>query len=269
VPYVRGRERSRDMESIYNEVLELKNQGYGEVMLLGQNVNSYGDSGNNFADLIKKVSQAGIPRIRFMTSHPKDLSDELIECFANIGNLCPSIHLPVQSGSDNILALMNRKYTREHYLSLIQKLRAVNPDIYISTDIIVGFPNETEQDFEATLALAGEVRFDSAFTFMYSKRSGTKAAEMENQVPVEIKKQRIAKLIEIQNQITMEKNSQQVCKTLSVLVEKQSKRSEKQVCGRSPDNRMVNFFGTPDLIGKTVDVKITKANKTTLFGEMI
>lgn len=269
VPYVRGRERNRNPDLIYNEILDLKNQGYGEVMLLGQNVNSYGkDTDNNFARLIKKISQTDIPRIRFMTSHPKDLSDELIDCFGDIHNLCPSIHLPVQSGSDNILDSMNRKYTRAHYLDLIKKLRTINPEIYISTDIIVGFPGETEEDFEDTLSLVKEIRFDSAFTFIYSRRSGTKAAEMENQVPLDIKKKRIAELIELQNQITMEKNSQQMGKTLGVLVEKQSKRSENQVCGRSMDNRMVNFSGQSDLIGKTVNVKITKANKTTLLGEI-
>ncbi len=270
VPYVRGRERSRELSAIVDEVKKLKDEGYGEVMLLGQNVNSYGrELGITFTHLLYEVAKTGFPRIRFMTSHPKDLTDSLISAFGEIKTLCPSIHLPVQSGSDRILNLMNRKYDTKHYKRLTQKLRETVPHITISTDIIVGFPGETEEDFEDTLRLVKEVGFDSAYTFVYSKRSGTKAAEMEGQIDEEVKKERIVRLISLQNEITYEKNKAQVGCTRRVLVESKSRRNEGEMCGRCEDNRMVNFAGDEHLIGKIFDIHIERANKTTLSGRIV
>ncbi|HOJ47073.1 MAG TPA: tRNA (N6-isopentenyl adenosine(37)-C2)-methylthiotransferase MiaB, partial [Bacillota bacterium] len=225
VPYTRGREKSRTPENIISEVRELAQNGYKEVTLLGQNVNSYGkDLGLDFAALLEKVHEVeGIERIRFTTSHPKDLSDRLIAAFKNLPKLCEHLHLPVQAGSDRILKKMNRRYTREQYLELVAKLRDAVPGIALTTDIIVGFPGETEEDFLQTLDIVEKVRYDSAFTFIYSPRKGTPAAEMPDQVDEEVKKERIYRLIDLQNRISGEINQEIVGSTVEVLVEGTSK----------------------------------------------
>jgi len=273
VPYVRGRERSRSKKDIINEILALKDEGYKEVTLLGQNVNSYGNDlndGSSFAKLLSEIDEkTGIDRLRFMTSHPKDLSDDLIYAIRDVKSVCNHLHLPIQSGSNRILGLMNRKYTREDYLMLIDKLRLINPDIALSTDIIVGFPSETEEDFNETLDLVKEVRFDSAFMFKYSKRTGTAAAAMPNQVPMADKTARINALVELQKQLCFESNLKDVGKIFKVLVENTSARDDTHFCGRSKTNKMVNFFSDKDLIGKIADVSITQAKRTTLFGKLI
>ena len=244
VPYVRGRERSREPEKIVDEVLHIQKEGYNEVLLLGQNVNSYGrglETPATFSDLLKRISDTGIGRIRFMTSHPKDISDELITTMAERTNICKQIHLPVQSGSNRILKLMNRGYTTEHYMGIVEKLHAQMPEIAVSTDIIVGFPGETQQDFEETLQLLKVVRFDSAFTFMYSLRSGTRAAGMPGHLTEEEKSRRLTELIEIQDAITYEKNRAYMGKIQSVLVEGESKRNAGDVCGAR-----IRASGTPE-----------------------
>lgn len=269
VPYVRGRERSRSAEDVMREVSGLTAQGYREVMLLGQNVNSY-DGGINFARLLKRIcGETDIPRIRFMTSHPKDLSDELIEVIAAYPQICRHIHLPVQSGSSRVLRKMNRKYTREAYIALAEKIRERIPGIAITTDIIVGFPGETDVDFGDTLSLVKRLRFDSAFTFVYSPRSGTQAAEMPDQVDEALRTERIMELVALQNKITEERNREYEGKTTQVLVEGISTRNPGHVCGRTSTSKMVNFEGGADLIGHFVDVKITRGKKTTLFGTLV
>ncbi len=270
VPFVRGRERSRNAEDIVCEVSALAAEGYQEVMLLGQNVNSY-DGGNTvrFPTLLQMICrQTPIRRIRFMTSHPKDLSDDLIAVIADNPQICKHIHLPVQSGSTRILQEMNRKYSREQYLTLVDKIRAVMPDIVLTTDIIVGFPGETERDFEDTLDLVENVQFDSAFTFVYSPRTGTKAASLPNPIPPELQRERIMRLIELQNGITEQCNKRYEGRVEHVLVEGISTRSAEDVCGRTDGGKMVNFRGVADQIGSFCDVRITKAKRTTLFGEL-
>lgn len=269
VPYVRGRERSRNAEEIIREIAELSPHGYREVMLLGQNVNSY-DGGIGFPQLLTRIcEETDIPRIRFMTSHPKDLSDELISVIGRYPQICRHIHLPVQSGSSRILREMNRNYTREAYIGLVEKIRKNIPGIAITTDIIVGFPGETEADFADTLSLVREIRFDSAFTFVYSPRSGTRAAEMPDQIGEEIQSKRIIELVALQNEITEQRNREYVGKTLEVLVEGISTRDSGHMCGRTSTSKMVNFPGPPSLTGEFADIKITQGKKTTLFGEMI
>ncbi len=269
VPYVRGVERSRSPENIVDEIQTLIEQGVREVTLLGQNVNSYGREQNiNFSYLLDMICRdTKIERIRFMTSHPKDLSDELISVMVRWPQICKHIHLPVQSGSTRILDLMNRKYTREDYLLLIRKLRNAIPEIAITTDIIIGFPGETEDDFAQTLSLVESVRFESAFTFVYSKRSGTLAASMDNQVPPKVKKERIMRLVALQNRITEEVNKSYEGTLQAVLVESVSTRNKKHVAGRTESGKTVNFPGNPDMIGNFIDVRITQGKKTTLFGE--
>ncbi|MEZ4357676.1 MAG: tRNA (N6-isopentenyl adenosine(37)-C2)-methylthiotransferase MiaB [Eubacteriales bacterium] len=273
VPYVRGRERSRKEKDIINEIAGLKEAGYKEVTLLGQNVNSYGNDlndGSSFAKLLAEIDEnTGIDRLRFMTSHPKDLSDELIYAIRDVKSVCNYMHLPIQSGSDRILGLMNRKYTRGDYLRLIEKLRKANPSIALSTDIIVGFPSETEEDFKDTLNLVKEVGFDSAFMFKYSKRTGTKAANMPKQVSMGDKTLRINALVELQKQLCFKSNLKDVGRVFKVLVENTSVRDDTHFCGRSDTNKMVNFFSDKDLIGKIVDVEITQAKRTTLFGKLV
>lgn len=273
VPYVRGREKSRTPEAIINEVKSLKEEGYKEVMLLGQNVNSYGKGlaqKTTFPELLKRVAEeTGIERIRFMTSHPKDASDELISVMAAHDNICKQLHLPVQSGSSDVLHAMNRKYTREHYISIIDKARRAMPGIGITTDVIVGFPGESEEDFNSTLSLMEQVRYDAAYTFVYSVRTGTKAATMPGQISEKEKQRRIVKLVELQNEITFEKNKECEGGVFTVLVESKSLKDDSCVCGRTDTGRMVNFIGDASLIGKLVDVKITEAKRTTLFGKMI
>ncbi len=269
VPYVRGRERSREPEAILAECVRLQDEGAQEIMLLGQNVNSYRGGGAAFAELLYRVDRLGIPRIRFMTSHPKDCSDELICAFGELKHLMPQLHLPVQAGSDEILRRMNRRYTREHYMELVRKLRAVCPQIGLTSDIIVGFPGETLAQFEETLSLVREVRFDAAYTFIYSPRKGTRAAEYPDDTPYEVKSERIQRLIDLQQAISLETLEAQVGKRETVLVEAVSTRDERSVGGRTPRGHMVNFPGGSELIGRFVDVEITSAGRNTLRGSML
>ncbi len=273
VPYTRGREKSREPKNIIKEIQQLAKKGYKEVTLLGQNVNSYGKTLNydySFAKLLEEINKInGIERIRFMTSHPKDLSDELIEAMASLDKVCEHLHLPVQSGSNKILKAMNRKYTREEYLLLIDKIREAIPDISISTDIIVGFPGETEEDFEDTLDLVKQVRYDSAFTFLYSIREGTIAANMPNQVPDEIKHERFQKLLDTMYPIFYEKNLKYKDKVVEVLVEEVSKNDPNMLTGRTRTGKLVHFKGNKELIGKLVNVKINKVKTFTLEGFLV
>ena len=274
VPYTRGRERSRRPEDILKEICALSNDGVKEVMLLGQNVNSYRGQGNDgewdFADLVRAVNDIdGIERIRFMTSHPKDLSDKLIDCFRDCSKLCHYFHLPVQSGSSEVLKRMNRKYDRDRYLDLVRKLREVDPDMAISTDIIVGFPGETEEQFEDTLKLCREVGYDSAFTFLYSIRKGTPAAVMDDQIPEEIKHERFNRLCDEINSTSAIKNAAYVGRVLDVLCDGPSKRNSRSLSGRTDTFKLVNFKGDSDLQGKIVKVRITSSNTFSLEGELL
>lgn len=274
VPYVRGREWSRPAGDILMEVRGLVEQGYREVMLLGQNVNSYGKKGGeismDFADLLEQIAAGtGISRIRFMTSHPKDISKKLLEKIAGHENICKQLHLPVQSGSSRVLMRMNRGYTREEYLRLVETAREIVPGIALTTDIIVGFPGESEEDYAQTLSLVREVGYDAAFTFVYSPRKGTKAAEFPEQVPEQIKQQRIVRLIELQSELTYESNLRYVGKKELILVEDVSKKDEQSICGRTDSGKMVNFKGPKEKIGSFVPVEILEAKRTTLLGRML
>ena len=269
VPYVRGREKSRPMDLIVQEVDTLVAQGYREVTLLGQNVNSYGkDCGTSFAALLRRLEQTGIDRIRFMTSHPKDLTDELIDTMVDCAHVCKHIHLPVQSGSNHILQQMNRHYDAEHYLALVQKLRVAMPQIGITTDLIAGFPGETQQDHADTLALLNQVQFDAAFMFAFSPRMGTPAAKMPDAVPEEVKKQRLQEIIDLQQSITQRVQRQMVGQVQRVLVEHASKRNPAHMTGKNERNRSVNFAGPHTLAGQIVSVKIVRANVNSLFGQL-
>ena len=273
VPYTRGRERSRAPEPVLEEIRCLAEAGTKEIMLLGQNVNSYAGVDQNgvkwsFARLLREVDRIpGIERIRFMTSHPRDLSDELIQCFAELKHLCRQIHLPVQAGSDKVLKEMNRHYDSAHYLELIEKLRAACPEISISTDIIVGFPGETDEDFMSTIELVNKVRYDSAFTFIYSVRKGTPAEKYTNQVPEETKHARFNRLVDAIHKIQEEKAADYQDAVLDVLVEGYSKTDKTMLTGRTESNKTVDFSGDPSLIGKIVSVRITKAQTFSLYGE--
>lgn len=271
VPYTRGRERSRHPEDILKEVRNLVADGVKEIMLLGQNVNSYkGADGVDFADLIYMLNEVeGLERIRFMTPHPKDLSDKLIQAYVDCDKLCKNIHLPVQSGSSRVLKEMNRRYTREQYLELVRKLREAVPHITISTDIIVGFPGETEEDFEETLNLVRTVRYDSAFTFLYSIRKGTPAEKYENQVPEEVKHERFNRLVDLVNTISAEKNALYKGTVQQVLVEGSSARNSKTLAGRTDGFKLVNFPGSKDMIGKTIDIEITEGKTFSLEGKVV
>ena len=272
VPYVRGRERSRASARIIEEARQLKEEGVKEIMLLGQNVNSYGldvEGELSFAQLLAKLDEVGIERIRFMTSHPKDISDELIDVIAKSKHICHALHLPVQHGSSRVLASMNRKYTREQYLARVAEIRAKIPDMSLTTDLIVGYPGETEEEFEETCSLVGEVGYDSAFTFIYSPRIGTRAADMPDQIPEEVSSRRIQKLIAIQKENTRRNYAGYIGQVHSVLVEEASKRDEHQMAGKDEYNITVNFPGIKDLIGRIVRVRITSAGESTLRGEMI
>ena len=274
VPYTRGRERSRCPEDILAEIKRLADDGVREVMLLGQNVNSYKGQGKDglwdFSDLVRAVNDIdGIERIRFMTSHPKDLSDKLIDCFRDCSKLCHYFHLPVQAGSDDVLKRMNRRYDRARYLELVRKLREVDPDMAISTDIIVGFPGETEEDFQDTLDLCDEVGYDSAFTFLYSKRKGTPAAVAEDQIPDEIKHERFNRLCESINSVSQAKNAAYVGRTVTVLCDGPSRRNSHKLSGRTDTFKLVNFTGDPELQGKLVKVRITSSNTFSLEGELV
>lgn len=269
VPYTRGREKSRRPEDILREVRNLTADGVREVTLLGQNVNSYRGGDWNFADLIHALDEIpGLDRIRFMTSHPKDLSDRLIASFAQCASLCHYIHLPVQAGSSRTLERMNRRYTREKYLDLVHRLRDAVPDITISTDIIVGFPGETEEDFEETLSLAEEVRYDSAFTFLYSKRKGTPAAEFPDQISEEDKHRRFDRLVACMNAISEEKNAAYAGRVEQVLVDGVSKKDSRVLNGRTDGFKLVDFPGDPSLIGKIVPVRITEGKTFSLRGAL-
>ncbi|NLX69366.1 MAG: tRNA (N6-isopentenyl adenosine(37)-C2)-methylthiotransferase MiaB [Clostridiales bacterium] len=273
VPYVRGRERSRASRDILDEIRELADKGCKEVTLLGQNVNSYGkDLGNGylFPDLLRDVNRIeNIERIRFVTSHPKDLSPDLIDAMTECEKVCEHIHLPLQAGSNEILRKMNRQYTREDYLKLVDRLRQRIPDIAISTDLIVGFPGETEEDFQDTLDMVEKIQYDSAFTFIYSPRRGTPAARMQEQLDEDVKKERLNRLIELQNDISKSKNQQYMGKVVEVLVEGISKNNPKMLSSRTRTNKLVHFEGGSEIIGEFVKVKITEPKAWTLEGYMI
>ena len=278
VPYTRGRERSRDTESILKEVRDLRDRGFKEVTLLGQNVNSYrsqesGDRSQetDFPALLRRVAEeAPEMRIRFTTSHPKDMSDETLQVIAEMPNVCKHIHLPVQSGSDKILKLMNRKYTREWYLDRVAAIRRIIPDCGLSTDIFVGYHSETEEDHQLSLDLMREVGYDSAFMFKYSERPGTYASKhLPDDVPVEEKIRRLNELIALQTEISAQQNKKDEGKTFDVLVEGFSKRSRDQLCGRTEQNKMVVFPKAGHHIGETVQVKITGSTSATLLGESL
>lgn len=269
VPYVRGRERSRTPEAVIAEAVRLQDEGAQEITLLGQNVNSYRGGGAEFAELLYRLDRLGIPRIRFMTSHPKDLSDELIHAYGELKHLMPQLHLPVQAGNDEILQRMNRRYTREHYLELVRQLRAVCPEIGLTSDIIVGFPGETLEQFEDTLTLVDAVRFDAAYTFIFSPRTGTRAAEMPDDTPYSEKSARIQRLIDRQQAISLEILQAQVGCRETVLVDSVSARDANAVGGKTPRGHMVNFPGGAELIGKFVEVEITSAGRNTLRGRRI
>jgi len=272
VPYVRGRERSRKPEDIINEIKRLVADGVVEVMLLGQNVNSYGKNLENpmsFAELLREIEKIeGLERIRFMTSHPKDLSDELIETMASSKKICKHLHLPLQSGSSRVLKVMNRKYTKEQYLELVDKIRAAVPDIALTTDIIVGFPGETEEDFLETMDVVRKVRYDSAFTFLYSKRTGTPAAAMDNQIPETVAKERFDRLLKEVQDIAAEVTGKDAGRIMDVLVEDINRQDSEFVTGRLSNNSVVHFKGGEELIGKIVNVKLTEAKGFYYLGEM-
>ncbi|GAA5345558.1 tRNA-2-methylthio-N6-dimethylallyladenosine synthase [Planifilum fimeticola] len=273
VPYTRGKERSRRPEDVLAEVRELARKGYREVTLLGQNVNAYGkdftDRTYTFAHLMDDVRKIGIPRVRFTTSHPRDFDDHLIEVLAKGGNLVEHIHLPVQSGSSDILKRMARKYNREQYLELVRKIREAIPNVSLTTDIIVGFPGETEEQFEETLSLVREVEYDSAFTFIYSPREGTPAARMEDDVPHEVKKERLLRLNRLQDEISRRKNEELRGQVVEVLVEGESKKNPEILSGRTRTNKLVNFRGPKRLIGEFVQVRISEPLTYTLKGEWV
>lgn len=270
VPYVRGRERSRDPESIVREVHDLLDKGYREITLLGQNVNSYSadlGGGMSFPQLLYRICEGqGKFRLRFMTSNPKDFGEELIEAIAELPQVCKLIHLPVQAGSDRILKLMNRRYTAREYLEKLEALRKRVPGCEVTTDIMVGFPTETEEDFEQTLTLVRQADFASAFTFVYSRRSGTKAAEMEGQIPEEVQKERIMRLVELVNEKTREKSRAYLGKTTEILVEDFDKKRGLYL-GRDEYGRMGYFQSDKDRIGEFVRLKITDASGISLYGE--
>ena len=273
VPYVRGRERSRDPKAIIREIERLVADGVVEVMLLGQNVNSYGknlEEPMTFAQLLKEIEKIdGLERIRFMTSHPKDLSDELIEVMGNSKKICKHLHLPVQSGSSRILQKMNRRYTKEQYLTLVDKIRAAVPGISLTTDIIVGFPGETEEDFRETLDVVRKVRYDSAFTFIYSKRSGTPAAVMEDQVPEEVVKDRFNRLLKEVQDISAEVCAVHEGTVQTALVECRNDHDERLMTGRLSNNLLVHFPGDQSLIGKLVDVSLDECHGFYYMGKMV
>ena len=272
VPYVRGRERSREPKDIINEIKMLSEDGVKEIMLLGQNVNSYGknlEEPMSFAKLLEEIEKIeGIERIRFMTSHPKDLSDELIEVMAKSKKICRQLHLPVQSGSSRILKIMNRRYDKEHYLNLVEKIKKTMPDISLTTDIIVGFPGETEEDFLETMDVVKKVKYDSAFTFIYSKRSGTPAAEMDEQIPEDVVKDRFNRLLEVVQKCANEQTVRFEGEVQSALVEELNSQLEGFVTGRLSSGLLVHFPGTEELIGKIVDVKLNEAKGFYYMGEM-
>lgn len=271
VPYTRGKQRSRNKDDIIKEVKELKEQGYKEVTLLGQNVNAYGKDLNtnyNMANLLEDIAKTNIERVRFMTSHPWDFTDEMIDTIAKYPNIMPSIHLPVQSGNTNILKLMGRRYTKEEYLTLFNKLKEKIKNVSISTDIIVGFPNETEEQFEDTIDLVNKCKFDLAYTFIFSKRVGTPAEKMQDEIPLEEKEQRLYRLNDLINKYALENNKKLENKTVKVLVEAPSDK-EGYLMGYTDTNKLVNLKGPETIIGQIVDVKINEAKTWSLNGEYV
>ncbi|WP_297634584.1 tRNA (N6-isopentenyl adenosine(37)-C2)-methylthiotransferase MiaB [uncultured Clostridium sp.] len=273
VPYVRGRERSRKSEDILNEIKDLVSKGYKEITILGQNVNSYGkglEEDINFAKLLRKINEVdGLERLRFMTSHPKDLTEEVIYAIRDCSKICEQIHLPVQSGSDRLLKVMNRHYDKERYLYLIDLIKKEIPNVSITTDIIVGFPGETEEDFQDTLDLVDKVKYDSAFMFIYSRRNHTPADKMENQIPDDVKHERFNRLVALVNKNIAIKNKQYEGTTLEVLVEGISKNDETKLSGRTRNGKLVNLNGEKDCIGTLVNVDIVRAQPFSLVGNQV
>lgn len=272
VPYTRGKERSRDKEDIINEVNDLVKQGYKEITLLGQNVNAYGkdkNDGYTFGDLLVDLDKTGIARIRYTTSHPRDLDDKTIEAMAKCPSVMPQLHLPVQSGDDEVLRRMNRKYTHDHYMGLIHKLKSAIPGISITTDIIVGFPGETEEQFQNTLKLVDEVEYEGAYTFIYSPREGTPAAMFEDQIPEDIAKDRLYRLNEKVNAYYLKGNERFVGTIQEVLVDGESKNGEGMMCGYTKNLKLCHFKSDDkSLVGKLVNVKITEAKSWFVIGEL-
>lgn len=273
VPYVRGRERSRKPEDIISEIKDMVEHGYKEITVLGQNVNSYGkglEPTINFAELLRRINEIeNLERLRFMTSHPKDLSREVIDVISECDKICEQVHLPAQSGSSVLLKKMNRHYDRQQYLELVKYIKIAMPNVGLSTDIIVGFPGETDEDFEDTLSLMEEVKFDSAYMYLYSKRKGTPADEMLDQIPEKLKHDRFNKLMEVVNRTSAEKNRLYEGKIVEVLVEGYSKNDESKLTGRTRTGKLVNFEGDYRAIGDLVSVQITKAHSFSLIGEEI
>ncbi len=272
VPYTRGKERSRLLEDVVKEVQELKDSGYKEVCLLGQNVNAYGKDlklGYGFGDLLDKVAKTGIKRVRFMTSHPWDFNDEMIDAIAANPNICPYIHLPVQSGSNEILKKMNRRYTIDEYKALFDKLNSKLKNFAYTTDIIVGFPNESDEDFKGTLDIVDYCKYDNAYTFIYSKRSGTPAANMEDSISREVKEKRLQELNRKVAYYANQKNQAYLNKVVEVLVDGKSKKNDAIYSGYTPENKLVNFKGEGIEIGDLVNVKITECMSFSLNGELV
>ncbi|MDS1030759.1 tRNA (N6-isopentenyl adenosine(37)-C2)-methylthiotransferase MiaB [Bacillota bacterium LX-D] len=273
VPYVRGRERSREPQEIIKEIKDLAEQGFKEVILLGQNVNSYGKDlkeAIDFADLLMEIDKlSGLERIRYMTSHPRDFTAKLVTTIKNSLKVCEHFHLPIQAGSNEILKRMHRGYTKEKYLELVSKIRQQIPQAVITTDIIVGFPGETEEDFNETLDVIRKARFDQAYTFIYSPRKGTPAADLPNQISSEVKKERFQRLLDLQNEISWEINQQMLGKIENVLVEGTSKTDSSKLSGRTRGNKIVIMEGREDFIGKIVDVEITEAQTWSLLGKIV
>ena len=272
VPYTRGKQRSRKSEDILNEIKNLKEQGYLEVTLLGQNVNAYGKDLKNeisFAELLEQVSLIGIPRIRFVTSHPWDFTDKMIDIIAKYDNIMPYIHLPLQSGSTKILKLMGRRYKKEEYLKLFNNIKNKIPNVAVTTDIIVGFPNETDEDFSETLDVVNKCQYDGAFTFIYSPREGTPAAKIKDSIPMDIKEKRLHELNEIVNSYSLMNNKKYLNKEVKVLVEGSSEKNKDKVYGYTETMKLVNIVGSKELIGKIINVKITEAKSFSLDGEVI
>ena len=269
VPYTRGRERSRSLDGVVNEVIQLRNDGFKEVTLLGQNVNSYRSGENDFADLLGACAVA-VPemRFRFTTSHPQDLSDKLLETIAKYNNVCNYIHLPIQSGSDRILDLMKRSYTVEQYLRLIEKARTIIPGVALSTDIITGFPTETEEDHRMTISVMKEIQYDGAYMFKYSPREKTKSYSMQDDVKEEDKTRRLMEIIELQRLISYDLNSEMVGKEYEILIDSLSKKSAEMLAGRTDGNKSVIIPKNGTTIGDTVNVRINRVNSATLFGEV-
>ena len=272
VPYTRGKQWSRQPADIINEVQQLVKDGYKEVTLLGQNVNAYGkdlEIEYNLKNLLTEVAETNIPRIRFITSHPWDFTDDMIDTISKYENIMPSIHLPVQSGSSRVLKIMGRRYTKDSYLELFHKIKDTIPNVSISTDIIVGFPGETEEDFEETLSLANECKFDNAFTFIYSPRENTPAAKLDDNITLEEKEKRLYRLNEVVNKYFLENNKKLVGSIVPVLVEGKNTNGKEGLYGYTDTNKLINFDGCDNLTGKIINVKVTDAKTWSLDGKIV